>query len=132
MTAQRNSGTGAPTKWSCSHNALASALATETTATAYLKVSGGEDHQPGFDLAMKRRLGPGTRLLTAAGLSRRRRDADTDIKSRPTMLGTSHKVQLSYLLDGEAGFECEPATFDYQLILCDQTKLQSSWAQEQA
>jgi hypothetical protein len=36
---------------------------------------------------------------------------------------------------GEAGFECKPATFDlkgYQLILCDQTKLQSSWAQEQA
>jgi hypothetical protein len=35
---------------------------------------------------------------------------------------------------GEAGFECQPATFDlkgYQLILCDQT-LQSSWAQEQA
>jgi hypothetical protein len=36
---------------------------------------------------------------------------------------------------GAAGFEYEPATFDlkgYQLILCDQTKLQSSWAQEQA
>ncbi len=58
MTAHRNSGTGAPTRWSCSHNAPASPPATATTATAYRTIAGGEEYQAGFELLMRRCLAP--------------------------------------------------------------------------
>src|ERR1700704_20962 len=56
MIVQRNSGTGAPTRWSASHIAIAGAPATNTKLSPYFKIRGGVDHQPGADLAMKRPL----------------------------------------------------------------------------
>src|SRR6476620_4778059 len=56
-------------------------------------------------------------------------------RAAPRSLAQAIQCSTLTCLMGEAGFECKPATFDlkgYQLILCDQTKLQSSWAQEQA
>jgi hypothetical protein len=45
MTAQRNSDTGLPTKYICIHSEQTSAAVTETTATPYLAITGGLDHQ---------------------------------------------------------------------------------------
>src|SRR3954447_26697294 len=98
MTAHRNSGTGAPTRWSCSHNAPASPPATATTATAYRTIAGGEEYQASFELLMRRCLVAAARVLAAALRCGCRYDAGAE-RSRPTVLGASHKVQLSHKFD---------------------------------
>src|SRR4249920_2583640 len=106
MTAHRNSGTGAPTRWSCSHSAPASAPATATTATAYRTISGGEKYHEGFELLMRRCLLSTARVLAAALRCGCRCDAGSSSRSRPTVLGASHKVQLSHMFDWRPRLKC--------------------------